>query len=441
VIYPRFKGNKVELNREVSLKLEEGRTNIYIDNRKFRQCKSLIVHIPITELHRFNDLTSIDDLEQKNSKKKYNQPKLSPEDEFWGHCSNIQAWIENNYDTKLLHHNLAFPLLRELYKLGDIKAKRVFKDEIISRFIEGSNQVKLFLLEEGFLRYFNFEEREIINEGLDELYTTSYFAKTYFSEDEIPILFDKQELNGIHEIIRPKRFSKSFTRKYNHLKSIYDITKIEELKTLTDITRLTLIQNYIAEIKGLDRFTYLRELALNMNEIREIKNLEHLKHLKELSLPGNYISKIRGLETLERLEFLNLGHNQITKIEGFECLRKLKVLDLWNNRIKDIEGLENLKDLRQFGLGGNRVSEIQGLENLKNLRVLVLNSNRISEIKGIENLTHLKEISLYNNNISKIQDFPNLPDLQEVDLRRNPIDSKDIKDIQKIIGTKAKVYF
>lgn len=441
IIYPHFKDIEVQLNRHISLKLEEDKTNIYVDNKIFRQCKSLIVHIPIKELDKYNDLTSIDDLEQNFPKSRYSPSYQSPEDEFWGHCSNIQVWVENDYDTKILHHSLAFPLLRELCRLGDNKAKKVFKDEIISRFINGSNQVKLFLLEEGFLRYFNFEEREIINEGLDELYSTSYFAKTYFSEEEIPLLFDKQELNGIQEIIRPKDFSKSFTRKYNYLKPIYDITEIEELKATTDITSLTLIQNYITEIKGLDDFTYLRELALNMNEIREIKNLEHLQHLRRLSLPGNHISEIKGLENLTKLEYLNLNNNQISKIEGLGCLRKLKVLKLRNNKIKDIEDLENLKDLRQLGLGGNQISEIQGLEYLNNLRELILGSNRISEIKGIENLTHLKSISFYNNNISDIQSFPNLPDLQEVSLRRNPISSKNIKDIQKILGTKVNVYF
>ncbi len=441
IIYPHFKKNIVRLSRYISLKLEDTRTNIYIDNKLFMQCKSLIVHISIDKLKKYDDLTSIDDLEQEFLNSNHNQSELSPEDEFWGHCSNIQGWIESDYDARILHHSLAFPLLRTLYNLGDIKAKRAFKAEIISRFINGSKQVKIFLLEEGFLCNFSLEERELINKGLDELYNTSYFAKTYFSENEIALLFDKDELNVIQEKIRPKNFSKSFTRKYNHLKPIYDIFEINELRKLTDITSLALIQNYIAEIRGIEDFTYLRELCLNMNEIKEIKNLEKLKKLRQLSLPGNNISEIKGLGNLTELEFLSLGDNQIVKIEGLECLKRLKVLDLWDNKIKDIEGLENLTDLRQLALGGNYISEIEGLETLKNLRVLILNSNKISEIKGLDKLIHLKKVTFYNNNISEIHDFPNLPELQEVSLRRNPISSKDIKDIQKILGTKVKVYF
>jgi len=441
IYYPHFKYNEVQLNKHISLKLERDRTNIYVENQLFRQCKSLMIHIPIKKLYKYDDLASIDNLEHVYPRLRYDQSDLSPEDEFWAHCSNIHAWIESDYDTRILHRSLAFPLLRELCRLGDIKAKRVFKDEIISRFVNGSHQVKLFLLEEGFLRDFDLEEREIINEGLDELYTTTYFANTYFSEDERTYLFDKYELQGYQRNIRPKEFSVCFTRKYDHLEPINDITDIKELKSLTDITRLSLLQNYITEIKGLEKLTYLRELALNINEIRDIKNIDHLRHLRDLSLPGNRISKIKGLENLTKLEFLNLSGNQITKIEGLENLTKLKVLSLWNNKIRDIEGLRTLKDLRKLDLGGNQISEIQGLENLANLRVLLLDFNRITEIKGLEKLRRLKEISFHKNIISKVEDFPELPDIQEVNLIDNPISSNDIKYIKKIFGTRINIFF
>ena len=444
IIYPHFKDVEVQLSRNISLKLEDGRTNIYVDGKRFKQCKSLILNIPITEFDTYNEASSIDDLEQTRFKEKcfnMNYPRLdlSPEDEFWAHCSNIQAWIEQDYDSRILHHSLAFPLLRVLTKLGDNTAKTILKDEIISRFTEGTKKVKHFLLQEGFLCDFNVEERELINEVLDELYNTAYYAKTYFSEDEIPLLFDEHELQGIQERIYPKEFSASF--KIDPLNPILDISAIKDLKVLTDITRLSLIQSNIYEIKGLDNFTYLRELSLNMNEIKEIKNLEQLRQLRDLSLSGNHISEIKGLEKLMKLEYLNFSHNQITKIEGLETLTHLKELSLWNNKITDIEGLENLTDLRELGLGRNCVSEIQGLENLKNLRVLSLGYNKISEIKGIENLTQLRSIHFFDNNISDIPEFPHLPRLQEVSLRENPISGEDFKDIEKTFGTHVKVYF
>ncbi|MFW9972311.1 MAG: leucine-rich repeat domain-containing protein [Candidatus Odinarchaeota archaeon] len=440
-LYPHFNNKEVQVNRFISLKLEDDSTNIYVNKILFRKCKSLLINIPLEKIIQFDEIPSIEDLTFNSLGSDSFQLVLDPEEEFWGHCSNIQAWIENDYNTKILHHSLSFPLLKELCNLGDLKAKRVFKDEVITRFINGTNQVRSFLLEEGFLRDFSSEERDIINEYLDEMYNTSYYAKTYFSEEEIALLFDEYELIGIQEIIRPKSLSKSFTRKYSHLKTISDIDDIEELKRFTDITSVSLIQNCIKEIKGFGHLTYLRELALNMNEIKEIKNLKHLKYLKYLSLSKNQISEIKGLNNLTRLEYLNLSGNHISRIRGLECLKKLKVLNLWNNKIKEIEGIDNLTDLRMLAIGGNLISEIKGLENLKNLRVLILDSNRISELKGIDHLIHLKQISLYNNNISIIEVFPKLPSLREVSLRMNPISDIDAQFIQKFFGIEVRVYF
>ena len=83
---------------------------------------------------------------------------IPPETEFWGHCSNIQAWIENDYNTCILHSNIAFPLLKELTKAGDPKAKRVFKEEIAKRMSSGYYPTIKYLILEGYLFFLTIEE-------------------------------------------------------------------------------------------------------------------------------------------------------------------------------------------------------------------------------------------------------------------------------------------
>ncbi len=46
-------------------------------------------------------------------------PGVSMQELFWGLCSTLQAWAENDYDTRLLHVNLAFPLSRALANAGE----------------------------------------------------------------------------------------------------------------------------------------------------------------------------------------------------------------------------------------------------------------------------------------------------------------------------------
>ncbi len=107
----------------------------------------------------FDEIQSIDE-----AKRNYMQSfiNISPEIEFWAHCSNLQAWVENEYDATLLHSNIAFPLLKKLGEVGDLKAKKIFKEQIAKRFISGFFPTMLYLLKEGYLEYLCGEEVQTI---------------------------------------------------------------------------------------------------------------------------------------------------------------------------------------------------------------------------------------------------------------------------------------
>lgn len=71
------------------------------------------------------------------------------------------------YDSRLLHSNLSFPLLRKLAEAGDKTAKKVFKDEIAKRLEGGNVNVIKYLLIEGYLSFLN--ENEIMSLENDKL--------------------------------------------------------------------------------------------------------------------------------------------------------------------------------------------------------------------------------------------------------------------------------
>ncbi|MHA1478024.1 MAG: hypothetical protein ACTSPU_07475, partial [Promethearchaeota archaeon] len=106
------------INNYLSLRLEYNETNIYVNGENFKQCKFILLNIPMDETERFDEIESIDEAadilgwtEERQVGVEY---EIDPETEFWGHCSNLQAWYEHNYDTRLLHSNLSFPLLKKL---------------------------------------------------------------------------------------------------------------------------------------------------------------------------------------------------------------------------------------------------------------------------------------------------------------------------------------
>ncbi len=157
------------INEFLSLKLEESKINIYVNGRLFVQCKFLLIHISIEDTEVYDEIKSIDEaagiLGWRDEGQEGVEYNINPETEFWGHCSNLQIWYENDYDTQLLHSNLAFPLLKRLTDCGDPLAKKVFKEEIAKRIESGNLPVVLYLIEEKYIRYLSSEELSVVFAG------------------------------------------------------------------------------------------------------------------------------------------------------------------------------------------------------------------------------------------------------------------------------------
>ena len=148
-----------KINDKISLKLENKKTNIYVNNKLFLNCKAILINISGMEFSNLHDINSIDEAVEKLEKKRLNI-KIPSHIEFLAHCSNIQAWYEHNYDTRLLHSNLGFPLLKVLVDAGDPDAKRVFKTEVADRFESGHPNAIISIIVARLLDYFNPEEKK-----------------------------------------------------------------------------------------------------------------------------------------------------------------------------------------------------------------------------------------------------------------------------------------
>jgi len=160
----------------LTVKLEDNKTIIYINDVKIIQCKYLLLNELSfdSETKEFLIEKLSIDTQSKNlnhSLELIDENDIPPEVEFWAHSSNLQAWYEHEYNTQLLHSNLAFPLLRKLTQAGDKIAKQVFKKEIINRFRDGNLNVMTFLIIEGYLDELSIEESDNLYQELDfEIY-------------------------------------------------------------------------------------------------------------------------------------------------------------------------------------------------------------------------------------------------------------------------------
>ncbi|MFX1574250.1 MAG: hypothetical protein ACFFB0_16020 [Promethearchaeota archaeon] len=170
------------INQYITLKLERGKTFIYVNGKRFIQCIRLILNIPKEDVPLYDEVDSIDEAAKLYSKHVFQnrivrgpmaalvpnqRHDITPEQEFWGHCSNIQAWVEYDYDTRILMSNISFPLLRELTRAGDPLASKIFKEEIALRLESGYPSVVQYLLNQGYIQYFTPSEFKTIIESTE----------------------------------------------------------------------------------------------------------------------------------------------------------------------------------------------------------------------------------------------------------------------------------
>ncbi len=170
-----------KVNNFISLRLINNETIIFVKNKKFLQCSYLLLNIASQDIPDLDVIESIDEasefLDNTLERTRVSIFNIEPEQEFQGHCSNLQVWAENNYNSCLLHSNLAFPLLKKLSEVGDPQARLVFKDEIIIRLKSNYENVIIYLITEGFLEIFSNNELDILIEDAQIDYKFRYWIK------------------------------------------------------------------------------------------------------------------------------------------------------------------------------------------------------------------------------------------------------------------------
>lgn len=319
-----------KVNKYLNLKLENNETIIYVSGKKYRQCKYLLLEIPIDNINSFNEIDSIDEaveaLDQSlepfeedrlNSGKEY--IKLPPEVEFWGHCSNLQAWANFNYDTRLLHSNLAFPLLKELMNAGDTNAKKKFKAEIAKRLLAGNFSTIEFLYEEGYVNYLTREEFwSIFDEDGEILFDIEKKIEQFKEITDVDL--EGQKIKRLVKKKRQERF-------YFHLGHDIVIDNGPMVFTFE-----------MGKVTGIGIWGDFRDfpLSLRKNSILKLKespeSISRLEQLKILVLNEIGLEKFpQSITSLKLLEFLSLSHNNLKSIPQFiDKLENLKYLELYN---------------------------------------------------------------------------------------------------------------
>lgn len=204
--------------------------------------------------------------------------------------------------------------------------------------------------------------------------------------------------------------------------SDFDISKLQIL---------SLAENRILDVKGLDMLPDLRVLDLRDNKLTKLSCEVRHPRLKKLLLQHNLIQEL-DVSSFPSLRVLRIDGNPLENITGLKNLRMLqevcarcltgeeavleKILDETDLISLDLTGNQTMSTMvasssRQFlnlnrlnlsAVGLTSIPESFG-EIFPNVRELNLNFNKLTDISGISKLGHLRKLSIFSNTLSRTE--------------------------------------
>lgn len=429
--------SEFKVNDYITLKLEddghEQKSVIYVAGERFRTCAYLLLVRP-NELFQ-EEIESIDDAADQldeilhDDEIRAEDVGLSPEQEFIGHCSNLQAWHEHCYDARLLHSNLAFPLLKRLKEAGDKSAAKKYYDELLDRYFHGNEKTRIFLEEEGYfkdipkdvqLRILNFEEHNCIK----TLEQTIGKKIPFFSRSHLLKAKIDSDSHKIEEL---------YLNNQNKLKVLPTC-----LSKLSNLKKLSLNTHYLIHLpKWISELEKLEDLILSdsKNEMESIPlELFRSSKLKKLDLWNNNLRFIpSSLGNIITLEYLNIGNNPLDELpDSIGRLFNLKFLSLEKVPIEKLpESFIKLKSLKEVILSQTKLTTFpKRFGNLRSLKKLTIKDKNwkgnLTFIKSLPNsfgeLESLEELFIQGGKLTELPaSFGNLQKLKKLDLRGNKL--------------------
>ena len=371
-----------DVNKNLKLKLISNKTTFYINNKKFLTSSLLYLQVPHKDIKNLSDLLTkyppevlaekfkslFDDGEYENNM----SGLVSAEEEFKLTCLNLQLWAENIYDYRLLHPELAVPLIKELVYAGDPIAKNVIKKVLTNIFTFGLPKFIRYLAEPIYDNKRGNEwqnhmsiltQTDLMDGLLNPLEATTMKEIITFTETE-------------HRVLYEGWWDDDFLRRY-----------IQQYHFLVE-------NNSVVSM----------DMELNQRHPSIPDSIENLKSLNSLRIIVNgsfdSIDFNRPIESLESLKLYIWGDVKVpNKFHLFPNLRFLTIRFIEGGSFKDQPTtLGSLKILRSFSLDGIILKEFpRYLLNLKRLRSAEFRDTGLTELPEDLKITRKYRFSFYNS--------------------------------------------
>lgn len=162
----------------------------------------------------------------------------------------------------------------------------------------------------------------------------------------------------------------------------------------------------LSTISTLSLATGLTHLNVSNNAIGDISVLTNMPLLTVVNLSHNAVTDLSAVTALPQLTELNVSFNSISSVGPVGVCTLLKKLDITNNTVTSISALSALTSLTHFYAGYNQLTDVNVLTGCVGLLELNVSNNALTDITSLGSLVNMTTFDFSYNDITVLPSWP-----------------------------------
>lgn len=220
--------------------------------------------------------------------------------------------------------------------------------------------------------------------------------------------------------------------------SYLQITSLEGIDKLVNLTFLNCFCNNLTSLEGIENLQYLTVLNCAHNNLVSLKGIEKLYNLKKLYCYSNELLSLAGIDSLQNLIKLDCSNNKLTSLNEIKNLSNILYINCVNNNLTSLVGIEELYNLKELLCYCNKITSLINFTNFQYLAKLSCSFNKLTSLEGIQGLFNLTYLDCSNCEITSLEEIENLQNLIVIHYNNNPIEHIP-PNILRRLGTIGKI--
>lgn len=238
------------------------------------------------------------------------------------------------------------------------------------------------------------------------------FAKDPTNIDTI--FLDNDSLKTYYDDLTDKILTRIINRKELNLSGRLDISDVEPVNKLTELTSLNLSGTLVKDLYPVRNLVHLQDLNASSTLIDNLDALVYSMSLQNLDISHTHVYSLEPLRNLNQVRTLNISLTTIDDLSPIQKFNQLSELRMQNTMVYDLNPLQNIQSLDYLYIDNSPVNDLESIRNLSELRIISASNTMINNLAPLSHLNELTMLYCDNTEITSLKPLDGKQNLTKI---------------------------